>query len=404
METALLKLFEDSDNWKYLDSIQQSQVSTECFIIIQDIKEYTQHNNTLDWDDFSTWFCVVKHPSYSRDKLDIYRNFITNTKEYTDTNTTEAVLEALSEREVATQISDIALSVASGEGVHALSEIHPLLDTVTLPTVTFEEVTHDIEDLEETFTTSGLEWRLDCLNQAIGPVNKGDMILIAARPEVGKTSFLTSEATHMLSQLPEDKCIVWFCNEEAGTRVRWRIIQALLNKTTAEITADKAQANADYKAAGGHRIRLIDNHDLNFHDIKSILQGLNPGLIIYDQLRNVRGFERSSTDVERLKCLYREARATAQLAPSITVHQARGDAEGELWLHQNQLEGVQTEVQGALDVQVMLGRSHDPSYDDNLRGLSIVKNKLTGGASTDPSKRHGKFNVYIDAERGRYYE
>lgn len=405
MEVPLIKLFQDSDNWKYLDYIQQHQVTNECWTVVQSIKEYIKYDtsNPINWDNFSTWFCTVRHSSFKRETLDIYREFLCSVRDTTTCYTSDAILSALHEREIATKVHELAGSIAEGSGEHDISDIFTVLDTYKPEREEVQTVTQDLDILESFLSTGGLSWRLEELNISCGPINDGDLVLIAARPEVGKTTFLASEASYMVKQLPEDKHVVWFANEESGKRVQFRIIQSVTNRTTAEILSDKAGTMRDFRANGGDRIKLIDNQDLSFAEIKNILKDFNPGLIIYDQLRNVRGYERAGTDVERLKCLYREARSTAQLAPSITVHQARGDGEGELWLHQHQLEGCQTEVQGALDVQIMLGKTHDPSYDENLRGLSVVKNKLTGGARTDASKRHGRFEVYIDPDKGRYY-
>jgi len=60
---------------------------------------------------------------------------------------------------------------------------------------------------------SGLEWRLEELNLSLGPVNKGDLVLVAARPEVGKTTFLTSEISYMLSQTEGD--VLWFAKRRS---------------------------------------------------------------------------------------------------------------------------------------------------------------------------------------------
>ena len=38
--------------------------------------------------------------------------------------------------------------------------------------------------------TSGLRWRLNWLNKALGSLRKGDFGFIFARPETGKTTFL----------------------------------------------------------------------------------------------------------------------------------------------------------------------------------------------------------------------
>jgi replicative DNA helicase len=405
IEKALLKVMEDHSLYdRWFSVIKKQSVTQETWTVLTDMGEYFAESgeDTLDWDAFGAWFCHVKHSSYKAETLDVYRAVFSQMPDYECEYTVQEISQALHEREVATQAAQVSSSIAEGGGEYSMSDLTAVLGTYQEKHSEVHTVTDDIDELSAFLTAYGMSWRLEELNVSIGPIGKGDLIGIAARPEVGKTTFLTSEISYMLGQCEGD--IVWFANEEAGERVRWRIIQSITNRTTTEILSDKAGTMREYKAAGGERIKLISSPSMSFRDIRTALDRLNPSMIIYDQLRNVRGFERAGTDVERLKALYREARGLAvQYGPSLAVHQARGDAEGELYPLQHQLEGSQTEVQGALDAQIMIGRTHDPSYDEAARGLHIVKNKLTGGDRSDPSKRHCKWEVRIDADRGRYY-
>lgn len=404
IEKALLKALEDREVFlKYHDLVRESSVTRETWTILTDVGQWfeTNSSDSVDWNAFASWFCLVQHPSYKHDTLAVYRAVLEGLEEYKCEDTSESILQALHEREVATNAERIAASIAEGTGEYSMEDLSNSLQDFKPVIEEVRTVTDDIDELSRFLTASGLSWRLEELNVSIGPIGKGDLIGVGARPETGKTTFLASEVSWFLTQT--DKDIVWFANEEAGERVRWRIIQAITNRTTEEILKDKAGTMKLYRAAGGERIRLIAAPSISFPEIRKTLSNLNPCMVIYDQLRNVRGFERSGTDVERLKALYREARALAsEYGPSIAVHQARGDAEGELYPMQQQLEGTQTEVQGALDVQIMIGRSHDPVYNEDLRGINIVKNKLTGGDRSDASKRHAKWEVQIDPDRARY--
>jgi replicative DNA helicase len=66
---------------------------------------------------------------------------------------------------------------------------------------------------------------LNWLNKSLGSLRKGDFGFIFARPETGKTTFLASEMTHMVTQTEGD--ILWFNNEEQGKKVAFRCYQAL---------------------------------------------------------------------------------------------------------------------------------------------------------------------------------
>lgn len=406
IEKALLKVLEDKSNFSRFSG-HLKNLSPHTSTIVKDMGEYFDTHDDLDWSDFDSWFFQVKHPSMKPEQADVYRTVFAELETMQPSHTAEQIAEVLRERAVFSEVGEKALGIAEGSGddpqdIYDLIEDYKKNSTV-LTALQEQEVTHDFEELANSIMTnaSGLEWRLEELNLSVGPIGKGDLILVAARPEVGKTTFLTSEISYFLTQT--DKEVIWFANEEAGTKVRWRIIQAITGLTTKDILSDKAEALRLYKAGGGERVRLIDKKEFLIHDVERILSSTDTGLLVYDQLRFFRGFENTGTDVERLKHLYRKARAFAEYAPSIAVHQARGDAEGQLYLTQHQLEGTQTEVQGAVDVMIMIGKTHDPNVDESIRGLSVAKNKLTGGARTDPTLRHGKFEVCIDAEIARYY-
>jgi hypothetical protein len=123
-------------------------------------------------------------------------------------------------------------------------------------------------------------------------------------------------------------------------------------------------------------------------------------LIIIDQLWKVKGFEKeATTEVDRQTRMFAWARSLAKIhCPVVTVHQADGSAEGQLWIEMNQLYGSKTGIQGEADAIITLGRSHESGYE-NIRGLYVPKNKMVGD---DPAFRNGKFEITIQGAIGRF--
>ena len=64
-----------------------------------------------------------------------------------------------------------------------------------------------------------------------------------------------------------------------------------------------------------------------------------------------------------------------------------------------QLYGSKTGIQGEADVILMIG-CEDNGQD--IRYISIPKNKLPGGPRSVPGLRHGKFEVNFDHQTGRF--
>ena len=69
-------------------------------------------------------------------------------------------------------------------------------------------VTSDFEKLwEKNRRDGGITWRLPFLNKYIGGLRKGDFGFIFARTNIGKTSFIASEISHMIKQV--ESPVLW---------------------------------------------------------------------------------------------------------------------------------------------------------------------------------------------------
>lgn len=370
---------------------------------------YSQHDvAVIDWQDFGRWYLLLKVPAHDDNATNAYSALFQRLSDFVVDPRDDAVA-ALIARDYASQIADAAMAVLDNKA-NSLTKINDLLEAyehaLGRQSSASTTVVCDSVDLliSNTAKVNGLKWRLKFLNESLGQIQRGDFLAFAARPEAGKTTLLAAESTYMAAQLPNDKHIVWFNNEELGSKVKLRCVQSALGATRAQLLAGPKEAAKRYAEAVGHpdKIIVVDAVTSTARDIMRILKQYPPGLIIFDQLSKLHGFDgRDRSDVQTLKAIYQWARELAkQYAPIITVHQARGDSEGVLYPEANQMEGSQTGVQGELDVQVMIGRSHDPGYE-YVRGFNIVKNKLSGG---DDSKRHGKFEAKIFPLIARYGE
>ena len=304
---------------------------------------------------------------------------------------------------IAGELAKIALDVEDGStNVEELIKKMQELDSSEEIQDNIASVNMDLLDLYESqIQTPGLRWRLNWLNKSLGSLRKGDFGFIFARPETGKTTFLASEMTHMVSQTDGD--ILWFNNEEQGKKVAVRCFQALFGVTNKELFQEK-EINADeYRQRVGNRIKIYDYEDSSSTKrIEQALQSTNPSLIIFDQIDKVKGFRNERNDLQ-LKALYQWAREIAkQYAPVIAVSQAGGTGEGKLWLTMDDVDSSKTAKQGEADWILGIGKEQDNT--SNQRFLNISKNKLLGDEDTLPDLRHGNTQVLIKPEIARYME
>jgi len=237
MEIDILLLLSDKDNYyKYNKYIKDYTLTKECNIIIRDMDYYFTANKTftnIKWKDFNTWFCAVKHSSWTEEALKVYQLIFKrlNSKTNKGTIPNADIVEHFITMDYGTRIFNESAKIAEGIS----SDMNPIKDLLSDYTLAVPELEEDSsvltdENLEDYITEaskkSGYAWRLQCLNDSIGHTSKGDLICIGGRPDSGKTTLLASEATYRASLMPEGKHIIWINNEERGQKVRLRQIQS----------------------------------------------------------------------------------------------------------------------------------------------------------------------------------
>jgi replicative DNA helicase len=259
------------------------------------------------------------------------------------------------------------------------------------------------EGLEELFTASilqpGLRWRMQCLNESLGSLRKGDFGFIFARPEVGKTTFLASEATHMLTQT--DGNILWVNNEEQSNKVKMRYAQAYFGITRNEFLKNLNHYSERYEKEVASRLIIPRGSTKDYKVVEKLCVAYEPKLIIIDALDAMEGFKADREDL-RLGAIFTWARELAkEYGPTIGVTWADGTAEGVKWLNMGHVVNAKTEKQKPADWILGIGKSNDNNLE-YVRHLNISKNKLQGDEDSDPNMRHAKIDCIIDPDRARF--
>ena len=303
------------------------------------------------------------------------------------------------------QLAVLAFEVSEGKkDYESLQSYINTLD-VHLTTSSSNDLSFVESDLEllknESFNTRGLRWRLGCLNRSLGSLRKGDFGFIFARPETGKTTFLASEISYFATQT--DRPILWFNNEEQGSKVQLRIHQAFAGKTLLELFNNTTKYRDIYEQNGGRNIRVYDSALITKSQVESICKEFNPGCIVFDQLDKIQGFSADREDL-RLGHTYIWARELAKVyCPVIGVCQSDASGEGRRWLEMDNVANAKTAKQAEADWIVGIGKTHAES-EETFRYLSICKNKLIGDDDSDPAMRHAKLQVKLQPEIARYLD
>ena len=200
---------------------------------------------------------------------------------------------------------------------------------------------------ERTLDLIGLKYGIPLLDQYCKPLEKGDAIMIAGRPNIGKSSLAAALAEQAIKQ---NFTVLWCNNESKGSRILSRFSH--LKQETGNII-------------------IRDIHGCDLKTVEALVIEEKPTLVIVDMLDHIRSNALSQAlKVEALAVGVRELAAKHGF---VLIHTAQLDetAKEVDWPKDNQIKDSKTAKQGAVDIILLL--AGDPNKE--LRLLSIGKNK-----------------------------
>lgn len=389
-------------------------------------REFTDAKR-VEHGPFLTWYRGFRHPNMKDEGFALYSAIIDKAMEDVSLELEAGLMERLVAADTATRITSLLEKWNNGDEIDLYRELRNNVERFEQQVdrkVKNPQVLDPIEDLlkaEENDT--GLHWRLPCLNRHIKPIRGGDFIIVAARPDKGKTTFCASELTHMAAQIDtvypgENRSILWFNNEGPGNKIVMRNFQAALGATTEELVALsntpssdprwKTKVREDYAAALGGRpgvLRVFDIHDMWNHEVEDIMKTHNPGVVLFDMVDNIKFGGETNNNGQRtdqlLEAMYQWARlmGVKHDCGVIATSQISADGDGVSYPTLPQLKDSKTGKQGAADVIITIGALNDPVLE-NSRYIGCTKNKkVRTGKKGSPQQE-----VFFDSQRGRYKE
>lgn len=407
---------------KLIRVVETRAVSTQTGIVIQDFKKYFAELPDLQVIDvggaFSTWFTMVAHPKLAPEQAAVYAQMFKQIGREPDELTEQMMMGRLLENNLAQAVSDATEAYARGDEIDFQKVVRDLLGNydndvsrkVNLPWVPVDESLFD-EDLRN----DGFQWRWECLADTCRPLRGGDFVILAGRPDKGKTTALTDLCTYWAAQLaavypelPEKRRIIWLNNEGPGKRILKRIVQSAFGCKTSELVAKQEAGTlwTDYEAViKGHRttISVVDIHGFKSWQVEEIFKQFPPGLVVFDMIDNVKfdgELANGGTRTDQiLETMYQWGRDLAVRfdVPIIATSQISADGDGEIFPTLPMLKDSKTGKQGAADLIITIGTSNDPSLEA-MRFIGTTKNKLR----LEGKPQSPKAKMLMDATGGRY--
>lgn len=293
------------------------------------------------------------------------------------TQTLSELIRINSERTFAHTLGLVCLEVF--EGRRELSDVFETYQSWQDKRETrFEFISDDLETLiKETDRKGGVKWRLDFLNETIGGLHKGDFGFVFARTNVGKTTFLVSEISHMLKQIGKESNILWINNEESGARIKVRLIQSYFGVTYEKLVSNIEKAQQIFN--NSTNFTLVDLPVSSKRDIEELVKLKKPEVLIIDSLDAILGFKADRQDLV-YGDIYNWARKLSQINNCVTIGvcQAASTADNKRWLKFKDIDGAHTAKAKHADFVIGIGKI-DAVGMEKVRFISQLKNKFNFG-------------------------
>lgn len=425
LEITLLRMLTDRDTWdRVRAAIPRSGLEEQTKAIAKRIGEYYRafpEVTSIDADAFLTWYFGTVQTKADAEVKATWRTILNRMMEEVAPAVAEGMYAKLLELDAASKAGDILTKYADGDDVDVMLELGGILDAhkqarrrhLEIPIIS----SNVLDLLDNAGNNIGVKWRLPAINDHLRAMDLGDFIGVAARPDRGKTSFLTDQASFFTPQLEalygQNRPLLWFCNEGSPRKIWLRMYSSALNMSITELGEfrrnvckgnDVKFLDAVYAAIGGeHMIKIINANKMENIEVEDIVAQYNPAIVIYDMIDNFRFAGLTTNGGSRtdqvLESMYQWARELCVETSHIGIatSQISGEGEGLPFPPMSMLKDSKTGKQGTFDTLLMIGASNTSGLERH-RFLSTPKNKLT----KDGAPSNMQIECIFDGSRGRF--
>ena len=353
----------------------------------------------LDVDEVSLLHTDVYNPALTRAAKTNFLNLIEDIKSENIPNIDVAsdILDSVYKRSLAHKIAIEATNIYNG-GDSNFSTIQNLIDSVQ------NEVQEDSETVTDDIHTLIKEIDADTqykfgdipdLRRLVKGVGRGNLVIVFARPETGKTAFWVSLVANRNGFASQGAKVHALVNEEPAVRTQMRLISCWTGMTKDEIVNDVDKAKEEWNKIKSN-VKILDTVDWDLDQIDSHCKTHKPDILVVDQLDKVSISGSFARTDEKLRAIYTGAREIAKRNDCcvVAVSQASAEAHGRTELSFDMMENSKTGKAAEADLIIGIGQQNTVDSESTLRTLCVSKNKITGW--------HGRIDCVINPFLSRY--
>ena len=301
-------------------------------------------------------------------------------------------------RDRARIIGEKAIEIFTGES-EEFGELRTLIETVEDGRIsdktTYTKIEEGIMELLDAHAVSrDFPFEFDLINEHVDGLDRGNLGILFARPEVGKTTFCCFLAA---SYIRQGFKVTYWANEEPAQKIKLRIIQSYFGLRREEMVEQRESLAERYATEVAPLLTVMDSVGTSMEEANEYAKLNKPDVMFMDQLDKFRVSGDYNRGDERLKETYVLAREIAKRNNLLVwaVSQASNDAHDRQFIDYSMMDNSKTGKAGEADIIIGIAKTGASDVDNIVRHVCVSKNKLNGW--------HGMINTQIDIHRGVYY-
>ena len=401
VEKQILKLFLNKKYFnKYKGTLSRSVFEGMVGSLYDTIqKAHSKYDSDISIDELYSLHTSVYNPALTRAMKISVSELVEDirTIDVPNEKIADDIIKVMQDRNVAQKIAVEATEIFNGRPAdfNVISKIieHHEQDK---PVEQIDSVTDNIGELiNQLNVTTKWKFNLAELKNNIGGVGDGNLMIVFARPETGKTAFWVSLVAAPYGFAEQGAKVHAFINEEPAVRTQMRAISSYTGSNKDQIISNIQQAHQDWIKIKDN-IKMLDVVDWTIQDIDRHCELHKPDIIVIDQLDKINITGTYARTDEKLRAIYTSAREIAKRRSCvvIAISQASADAHNRDFISFDMMENSKTGKAAEADLIIGIGRNSSIDRDNINRTLCVSKNKITGW--------HGEPSCRLFREISRY--
>ena len=301
-------------------------------------------------------------------------------------------------RDRARIIGEKAIEIFTGES-EEFGELKRMIESVEDGRMS-DKTTYEVENssldelLDEQSGEPDFPFEFDLIAEEVQGLDRGNLGIIFARPEVGKTTFCCFLAA---SYVRAGNKVVYFSNEEPAKKIKLRLIQSYFEVTREELNNNRDKYVPLYEEKVAPFFTIMSSVGTSVEEINEYAKLNKPDVMFCDQLDKFRISGEYNRGDEKLKEIYVNGREIAKRNNLLfwAVSQASNDAHDRQFIDYAMMDNSKTGKAGEADIIIGIGKTGSSEIENTVRHICISKNKINGW--------HGMINAQIDIAKGVYY-